>query len=126
MIPIHLIQDTETCYLQLWLMLENTRLSLREQYKRYCIRNILKEWFDTAATDDFIWEVCSKAEQLGLNELPLPDVDPRPHRELLRATVATILKTGMNGINLMALDRAYRIAYPDGALLDVNKQRRPP
>lgn len=126
MIPIHLIQDTETCYLQLWLMLENTRLSLREQYKRYCIRNILKEWFGAAATDDFIWEVCSKAEQLGLNELPLPDVDPRPHRELLRATVATILKTGMNGINLMALDHAYRIAYPDGALLDVNKQRRPP
>ena len=122
MIPIDKIQDTETCYLQLWLMLESTRLSLREQYKRYCIRNILKEWFDTAATDDFIWEVCSKAEQLGLNELPLPDVDPRPHRELLRATVATILKTGMNGINLMALDRAYRIAYPDGITLNVNKK----
>ena len=122
MIPIDKIQDTETCYLQLWLMLESTRLSLREQYKRYCIRNILKEWFDTAATDDFIWEVCIKAEQLGLNELPLPDVDPRPHRELLRATVAAILKTGMNGINLMALDRAYRIAYPDGITLNVNKK----
>ena len=122
MIPIDKIQDTETCYLQLWLMLESTRLSLREQYKRYCIRNILKEWFDTAATDDFIWEVCIKAEQLGLNELPLPDVDPRPHRELLRATVATILHTGMNGINLMALDRAYRIAYPDGITLNVNKK----
>lgn len=122
MIPIDKIQDTETCYLQLWLMLESTRLSLREQYKRYCIRNILKEWFDTAATDDFIWEVCIKAEQLGLNELPLPDVDPRPHRELLRATVATILKTGMNGINLIALDRAYSIAYPDGITLNVNKK----
>lgn len=122
MIPIDKIQDTETCYLQLWLMLESTRLSLREQYKRYCIRNILKEWFDTAATDDFIWEVCIKAEQLGLNELPLPDVDPRPHRELLRATVATILKTGMNSINLMALDRAYRMAYPDGITLNVNKK----
>ena len=122
MIPIDKIQDTETCYLQLWLMLDSTRLSLREQYKRYCIRNILKEWFDAAATDDFIWEVCSKAEQLGLNELPLPYVDPRPHRELLRATVATILKTGMNGINLMSLDRAYRIAYPDGITLNVNKK----
>lgn len=122
MIPIDKIQDTETCYLQLWIMLESTRLRLREQYKRYCIRNILKEWFDTAATDDFIWEVCSKAEQLGLNELPLPDVDPRPHRELLRATVATILHTGMNGINLMSLDRAYRIAYPDGITLNVNKK----
>ena len=98
MIPIDKIQDTETCYLQLWLMLESTRLSLREQYKRYCIRNIC------------------------LNELPLPDVDPRPHRELLRATVAAILKTGMNGINLMALDRAYRIAYPDGITLNVNKK----
>lgn len=122
MIPIDKIQDTETCYLQLWLMLGSTRLSLREQYKRYCIRNILKEWFDATATDDFIWEVCIKAEQLGLNELPLPDVDPRPHRELLRATVATILKTGMNGINLIALDRAYRIAFPDGITLNVNKK----
>ena len=122
MIPIDKIQDTETCYLQLWLMLESTRLSLREQYKRYCIRNILKEWFDTAATDDFIWEVCSKAEQLGLNELPLPDVDPRPHRELLRATVATILNLGMNAVNLIALDRAYSIAYPDGITLNVNKK----
>ncbi len=122
MIPLDKIENTETCFLQLWLLLENTRLQLRQQYKRYTIRNILQSWFGSVATDDFIWEVCTKAEQLGLNELPIPDVDPRPHRELLRATVATILKTGMNGINLMALDRAYRIAYPDGINLNVNKQ----
>lgn len=122
MIPIDKIENTETCFLQLWLLLENTRLQLREQYKRYTIRNILKEWFDRAATDDFIWEVCTKAEQLGLNEMPIPDVDPRPHRELLRATVATILNLGMNGVNLIALDHAYRIAYPDGITLNVNKQ----
>lgn len=122
MIPLDKIENTETCYLQLWLLLENTRLQLRQQYKRYCIRNLLKEWFGPAATDDFIWEVCTKAEQLGLNELPIPDVDPRPHRELLRATVATILNLGMNAVNLIALDHAYSVAYPDGINLNVNKQ----
>ena len=126
MIPIDKIEDKETCYLQLWLLLEDTRQQLREQYKRYCIRNILQSWFGQAATDDFIWEVCTKAEQLGLNELPLPDVEPRPHRELLRALMATILNTGMNGVNLIALDHAYRVAFPHGALLDVNKQGHPP
>ena len=122
MIPIDKIENTETCFLQLWLLLENTRLQLRQQYKRYTIRNILQSWFGSVATDDFIWEVCTKAEQLGLNELPIPDVDPRPHRELLRATVATILNLGMNAVNLIALDHAYSVAYPDGINLNVNKQ----
>jgi len=122
MIPIDKIQDTETCYLQLWLMLESTRLSLREQYKRYCIRNLLKEWFGPLATDDFIFEVCNKSCLEGLTELRMPECDPRTHRELLRATVATILHTGMNGIKLKALDRAYHIAYPDGITLNVNKK----
>ena len=53
------ITNDEKCFVQLWLKLERTRRLLASQYKRYCIRNILKEWFGTRATDDFIWEVCN-------------------------------------------------------------------
>ena len=126
MIPIDKIENTETCFIQLWLQLELTRQELQEKYKRFCIRNLLKSWFVDHATDDFIWEVCFKCDQLGLNELPIPDVEPRPHRELLRAIVVTILHLSPCKVNLNALDNAYAIAYPDGVLLDVNKQLRPP
>lgn len=123
MIPIEKIENTETCFLQLWLKLETTRQDLQQRYKRYCIRNLLKTWFQDHATDDLIWEVCNLCEQEGLNELPPPDTEPRPHRELLRATVATLLKIGMNKVNLKALDKAYRIAYPNGTPLNVNKKQ---
>ena len=53
------ITNDEKCFVQLWLKLERTRRLLASLYKRYCIRNILKEWFGTRATDDFIWEVCN-------------------------------------------------------------------
>ena len=42
-----------------WQELERTRLLFAGQYHRFCIRNILKEWFGACATDDFIWEVCN-------------------------------------------------------------------
>ena len=66
-------------------MLERTRLLLGGQYKRFCIRNVLKAWFGYEATDDFIWEVCNRCDQEGWNELPIPSLYPRKHRELLRA-----------------------------------------
>ena len=56
----------------LWRRLERTRRLLGGQCKRYCIRNILKAWFGSEATDDFIWEVCRLSEQEGWNELPIP------------------------------------------------------
>ena len=126
MIPIDKIENTETCFLQLWLMLDHTRLELQDQYKRYCIRHILESWFADRATDDFIWEVCIKCDQLGLNELPQPTLNPRPHRELLRAIVSTTLKISMCQVNLHALDVAYTIAYPGSTPLNVNKKRHPP
>ena len=42
-----------------WQELERTRLLFAGRYHRFCIRNILKEWFGACATDDFIWEVCN-------------------------------------------------------------------
>ena len=61
------------------------------QYKRFCIRNVLKTWLGYEATDDFIWEVCHFSEQEGWNELQAPSLYPLKHRELLRAIVAVRL-----------------------------------
>ncbi len=122
MIPINKIQNTETCFLQLWLMLEQTRQELQQQYKRYCIRHIMESWFADRATDDLIWEVCTKCDQLGLNELPLPEVEPRPHREFLRALVVAVLKLSMCHVNLVALDHAYSIAFPDSPPINLSKK----
>ena len=124
-----IIENTQECFVQLWRMLERTRLRLQEQHCRFCVRNVLKMWFATEATDDFIWEVCGKAvvddEQLyGWDELQAPSLYPRKHRELLRAIVA--VKTGISfyKIDLKALDKAYSIAFPHSTPINVNKKKR--
>ena len=102
--------------MQLWRKLERTRRLLGGQYKRFCIRNVLKAWFGYEATSDFIWEVCHLAAvddepQEGWNELPVPSLYPRKHRELLRAIVAVRLGISYWKINLKALDKAYSGAH---------------
>ena len=113
----------------LWRKLERTRRLLGGQYKRFCIRNVLKSWYGYEATDDFIWEVCHTAAvdgepQEGWNELPLPSLYPRKHRELLRAIVAVRLGISYYKINLKALDKAYSVAFPNSTPLNVNKKKR--
>ena len=93
------VENNLECFVQLWRKLERTRRLLGGQYKRFCIRNVLKAWFPADATDDFIWEICHLAAvddepQEGWNELPLPSLFPRKHRELLRAIVA--VRTGIS------------------------------
>ena len=117
------IENNQVCFVQLWRMLERTRRLFGGQYKRYCIRNVLKAWFGYEATDDFIWEVCRLCEQEGLNELPLPSLYPRKHRELLRAIVAVRLSISYyKKVNLKALDKAYSIAFPKSTPMNVNKK----
>jgi hypothetical protein len=118
------IENNQECFVQLWRMLERTRRLLGGQYKRFCIRHVLKSWFGVEATDDFIWEVCHLSEQEGWNELPLLSLYPRQHRELLRAIVA--VKTGISfyRVNLKALDAAYSIAFPKSTPINVNKKKR--
>jgi len=118
------IENTQECFVQLWLRLERTRHLLGSQYKRFCIRRVLKTWFGLEATDDFIWEVCTRCEQEGWNELPLPSLFPRKHRELLRAIVSVKLGISFYRINLKALDKAYSIAFPKSTPLNVNKKKR--
>ena len=118
------IENNQECFVKLWLRLERTRRLLGGQYKRFCIRNVLKSWFGGEATDDMIWEVCHLCEQEGWNELPLPSLYPRKHRELLRAIVA--VRTGISfwKINLKVLDAAYSIAFPNSTPINVNKKKR--
>jgi len=118
------IQNNQTCFVQLWLRLERTRQFLKGQYRRFCIRNVLKSWFGYEASDDFIWEVCNLSDLAGWDELPLPSLYPRKHRELLRAIVA--VKTGISyyKVNLKALDAAYSIAFPKSTPININKKKR--
>ena len=108
----------------LWRKLERTRRLLGGQCKRFCIRNVMKSWFDYEADDEFIWKVCHLCEQEGWNELPEPSLFPRKHREFLRAIVA--VKTGISywRINLKALDAAYSIAFPNSTPINVNKKSK--
>ena len=123
------IENNQDCFVQLWRKLERTRRLLGGQYKRFCIRSVLKSWFGVEATDEFIWEVCHTAAvdgepQEGWNELPAPSLYPRKHRELLRAIVA--IKTGISfyRVDLKALDAAYSIAFPKSTPINVNKKKR--
>ena len=117
------IENTQECFVQLWLRLERTRQLLYRQCRRFCIRRVLKSWFPAEASDDFIWEVCSRSGQEGWDELPLPSLYPRKHREFLRALVS--LKTGISyyKVDLKALDTAYSIAFPNSTPLNVNKKK---
>ena len=123
------IENTQECFVQLWLQLERTRQLLTRQCKRFCIRRILKSWFGVEASDNFIWEVCHMATvdgepQEGWNELPAPSLYPRKHRELLRAIVAVSLGISFYKVDLKALDAAYSIAFPNSTPINVNKKKR--
>ena len=123
------IENNEECFVQLWRKLERTRRLLGGQYKRFCIRNVLKSWFPADATDDFIWEVCQRTiideeAVCGYDALPPPSLYPRKHRELLRSIVSVCLGIGMRKVNLKALDKAYSIAFPNSTPINVNKKKR--
>ena len=117
------VQNNKECFVQLWLQLERTRQLLTRQYKRFCIRRILKSWFPAEANDDFIWEVCHLCEQEGWNELQTPSLYPRMHRELLRAIVAVKVGISFYKVDLKALDAAYSIAFPNSTPINVNKKK---
>ena len=125
------ISNNQACFVQLWLLLERTRRMLGAQYKRFCIRNVLKAWFGVQATDDFIWEVCHHTIvddewACGNDMLKPPSLYPRKHREFLRAIVAVSLGISLRKVDLKALDAAYSEAFPNSTPLNVNKKKRNP
>ena len=125
------IENNKECFVQLWLLLERTRRMLGVQYKRFCIRNVLKAWFGVQATDDFIWEVCHHTIvddewACGNDMLKPPSLYPRKHREFLRAIVAVSLGISLRKVDLKALDAAYSEAFPNSTPININKKKRNP
>ena len=125
------ISNNQACFVQLWLLLERTRRMLGAQYKRFCIRNVLKAWFGVQATDDFIWEVCHHTIvddewACGNDMLKPPSLYPRKHREFLRAIVAVSLGISLRKVDLKALDAAYSEAFPNSTPININKKKRNP
>ena len=127
------LSNTQECFVQLWLRLERTRRLLWGQYRRFCIRRVLKMWFGLEASDDMIWEVCRRASLAlddageaigGWDVLPPPALYPRKHRELLRAIVSVKLGISFYRVDLKALDAAYSIAFPRSTPLNVAKKKR--
>ena len=123
------IRNDQECFVQLWRKLEHTRRLLACQYKRFCIRNVLKAWFGPLATDDMIWEVChnvvvNESQVCGNDQLPPPSLYPRKHRELLRAIVSVRLGLSTRKVDLKALDAAYSEAFPHSTPLNINKKKR--
>ena len=121
------IENNKECFVHLWRLLEYTRQYLDAHYKRFCVRHVLRLWFKGDATDEFIWEVCSKTvvdeeSVCGWDLLPLPSLYPRLHRELLRAIVAVRLDIGMRKVDLKALDAAYSVAFPHSTPINVSKK----
>ena len=124
------ITNTQECFVQLWRKLERTRCLLGGQCRRFCIRNVLKSWLGTEATDNLIWNVCREATLsldennplCGWDELPLPSLYPLRHREWLRALVALRLGIGMRKVDLHALDRAYTVAFPQSTPIIKSKK----
>ena len=117
------IENNQECFVHLWRLLERTRRLLGGQYKRFCVRNVLKTWFGIEANDNFIWEVCDLCGLEGWNELRPPSLYPRKHREFLRAVVSVRLGISFyKKVNLKALDKAYSIAFPNSTPIDVNKK----
>ena len=124
------IANNRESFVVLWRQLEHTRRLLGMQYRRFSVRNVLKSWFGTEASDEMVWEVCRLATYdderpvYGLDELPVPSLYPRPSRELLRAVVMVRLGIGMRKVDVKALDEAYTEAFPHSTPLNVNKKQR--
>ena len=123
------IQNTQECFVQLWLRLERTRQLFKRQFKCFYVRRVLQEWFGAEATDEFIWEVCDRASRdeepvYGYDVLDKPTLYPRKHRYLLHAIVQVKLGLNFHQVSLSMIDDAYSIAFPLSTPINVEKKKR--
>ena len=122
------IQNNQACFVQLWLQLERTRQLFKRQFKYFCVRRVLQEWFGAEATDDFIWEVCQRASSdekqvCGYDLLEKPSLYPRVHRDFLCAVVQVKLGLNKRQVKLSMIDDAYSIAFPLSTPINVGKKK---
>lgn len=120
------IRNTRKGYVELWRELERTRQVFEVEYRRFCIRRILRYWFGSEATDEFVWEVCFRCSQEGYNLLPSPADEPMKCREFLIALVKLKLDIGLQKVNVKALDAAYSIVFPESKPINKDKKGKKP
>lgn len=114
-------------FVRLWLKLDSTRQMFLQQGHCFCIRRILQFWaregfIPSPLDEEKVFSICRKCSVLGYDVLPSPGLYPRQHREFLRALVSELLGIGVRGINLRALDSAYREAFPHSIPINVVKK----
>ena len=120
------IMNNIDCFIRLWTELDKAADILRETHRRFCPRRILELWYGPEATDDFIWEVCTRCEILGLNELPTISVNHEPAKCMLCALVAVKLGIGLQSVKVNELNDAFHLAFtePGNTRRKTKKKRR--
>lgn len=118
-----LIENNKACFIQLWKQLDETYKAFRRDYKRFCMRSIVRNWLPQWVTEDRLWEIYTRSELEGYEELPDPALYPRKHRMFLQALVSTYLGIGKRAVKLPELDQAYKKAFSRGAALNINKKK---
>ena len=105
------IENNKKCFVQLWRELELTRQRFENEYRRFCVRRVMRTWYGPEATDDFIWEVCYRGELLGYDLLTPPTEDISQCRTFLKALVAVTLGIRVNDVNAKAMNDAYKEVF---------------
>lgn len=106
------IENKIEFFSSLWMKLECTWEDFNRNSTRFCPRRILQAWYGRDVDNEFISEVCLKAELLGYNVLEPPIVTSDKLRELIRAIVSARYGCGIANVLLRDIDEAYRRTYP--------------
>lgn len=108
--------------MQLWLKLNETFKAFQHDYKRFCVRNIVRSWMGRGVSENFLWEVCTISGLEGYQELRMPELYPHQSRMLLYALIRAHLGLGRMGVKLPELDHAYSLAFGKGRKLNIGKK----
>lgn len=118
------IEDKLECYVKLWEKLDQTYREFDREYRRFCVRSILRSWLGRETPETFIREVCLRSGLEGYQLLSRPDLYPHKHRMFLQALVSTTLNIGKRQVTLEELDTAFTQAFGGRGTLNVNKKKK--
>lgn len=112
------IENNQETLVQLWQMLERTRVLFEQQGRRFCVRNVVKSWHQQGilhwqqaqldlpnckmrkilSYDEYLWEVCRMSGYDGWEILPPPMLYVDKAEKLLRVLVAKEMRLGLRQI----------------------------
>lgn len=119
------IEPTKECFVQLWRELYETYREFEHDYRRFCVRSILRSWLGRETPETFIHDVCFRSGLEGYQLLQRPDLYPHKHRMFLQALISVSLKIGKRQVTLEELDTAFTQAFGGRrGRLNVNKKKK--